>query len=184
MRAGLGLALIAQIAPVMLAGGAGAQSLDRSLLGNGGRLMSGGGQVMIGTVGQPVVGQSAGGGGSGYVTCHGWWCIEGGALVAVEDPERDEPGFTGFDRPRPNPSRGAVLLSFRLAREGRVEVVLHDVTGARVATPVSGVLPPGRHEARWDGCGPRGRHSRPGVYFVTFATEGSVIERRRIVLLR
>jgi hypothetical protein len=178
MKLALGPALLALC---VLGPDALAQSLDRGLLGNGGRVSTGGGQMVIGTIGQPAVGGSTG---TDNVVCHGWWCVERGTLVAVQDPALPAPQVTTLDHPRPNPARGSVVLAFALARAGRVEISVHDVTGARVATPVAGVLPAGRHEARWDGTGRRGDRFPAGVYFVSFTAEGRLAGRRRIALLR
>lgn len=174
----------AMLALVMLASGARAQSLDRSLIGNGGRVVSGGGHQVVGTVGQPLVGQTAVPAGPGNIVCSGWWCVERGTLVAVPDSDPPDAGRTAFDHPRPNPARGAVVLAFTLAREGRVEVALHDVAGARVGTALSGVVAAGRHEAQWDGTGLHGQRCRAGIYFVSFVVDDRTVAQRRIVLLR
>jgi hypothetical protein len=157
-----------------------AQTLDRSLIGNGGGVASGTGQVVVGTLGQPVVGQAVG---ADRVVCHGWWCVELGSLVAVGDtPPVSLP--TRLEAPRPNPTSGTVLLVFQLARPARVRVAIFDVAGTRVATPLDGMLSSGSHEARWDGIGRRGERPPAGVYFVSFTVDGRAAGRHRIVLVR
>jgi hypothetical protein len=168
---------------LVVAHDAGAQSLDRSVIGNGGLVTSGAGYQVVGTVGQPLVGGTDVPGGPGHIVCSGWWCIERGTLVAVPDVEPAESGPTSFDPPRPHPTRGAVALAFTLARGAHVEVALHDVTGARVETLVSGPLEAGRHEVRWDGAS-RGRRCGPGIYFVSFTLDGRTIHRQKLVRLR
>ncbi len=161
-----------------------APSLERGVLGCGGGASAGGGLSALGSIGQPFVGWSSdAGGGSGQV-CSGWWCVERGSLVSVPaDPSAPEQP-TSFANPRPSPTRGAVALAFHLARAGQVTVDVFDVSGARTARLLSGVLGAGPHEARWDGSGREGRRCVPGVYFVAFGVEGRVVARRRVVLLR
>jgi hypothetical protein len=160
------------------------QSLGRSLLGNGGGVVAGGGYRVPGTIGQPLVGRTDAPAGPGNLVCSGWWCVERGTVVAVRGPDPSQLGANSFDRPRPNPFAAAVVLAFTLARPAAVEVAIHDVTGARVASPESRVLEVGRHEIRWDGIGRRGQPCAPGIYFVSFTVDGHVVDRRRIVLLR
>ena len=60
----------------------------------------------------------------------------------------------------PNPFRDATTVRFRLARPGRVRLVVYDVLGRLVATPVDGFLPPGDHRLPFDA-----RRLPSGVYF-------------------
>jgi flagellar hook assembly protein FlgD len=46
-----------------------------------------------------------------------------------------------------------------------------------------GVLPSGRHRARWDGFDEDGQPVASGVYFYTMSTEGGT-ETRKMLLLR
>jgi hypothetical protein len=66
---------------------------------------------------------------------------------------------------RPNPARGEAFIPFEIAREGPVELRIYDVAGRVVKTLVSGTLPAGPHEARWDGTNDRGYRASPGTYF-------------------
>ena len=67
---------------------------------------------------------------------------------------------------RPNPARDEAAFAFELAREGVVELKVYDVAGRAVRTLVSGTLPAGAHEARWDGTTDRGGRASPGTYFI------------------
>jgi hypothetical protein len=64
----------------------------------------------------------------------------------------------------PNPSSGAVSMTFNLLRGGPVEIGLYDASGRRVANPVGPlVLEAGLHRYRWN---PR-TELPGGVYFMT-----------------
>lgn len=78
----------------------------------------------------------------------------------------------------PNPSRGAVTLSYALPVAGAVEVTVHDVAGRTVATLLSGRAEAGPHEARWDGRDADGRRAPPGVYLCRVRAGGEAVTRR------
>jgi serine protease len=78
-----------------------------------------------------------------------------------------------LDNPYPQPATDAVALSFTLPEDGRVELVVYDLAGRRVATVLDAEVTAGRHEAAWDCSG-----ASPGVYLVRLsATSGALTER-------
>jgi len=84
----------------------------------------------------------------------------------------------------PNPGVSGVgrTIVFTLSNPGPVRVDVHDLRGARVAVPVDGFFPAGRHAADWDGHDAAGRSAPPGVYFVRVSAAGREETRRMIVL--
>lgn len=56
------------------------------------------------------------------------------------------------------------------------------MNGRRVASIVSGELPAGHHEARWNAAAERGSRLAAGLYFARFVTPG-LTDSRRLVLL-
>ncbi len=94
------------------------------------------------------------------------------------------PLVTAFDAIGPNPSRGASLLSFTLARDARVEVRVLDIAGRRVGGADLGRLGAGRHEAMWSARDAGGDAARPGLYFVSLAIDGRTIGTRRMTIVR
>jgi hypothetical protein len=76
----------------------------------------------------------------------------------------------------PNPAAGRVRVTFSLPRAGRVELVVHDVLGRRVGTPLDGAwFPAGPHTFDWDTAA-----LPPGVYHARLATEAGVVTRRLV----
>jgi hypothetical protein len=70
-----------------------------------------------------------------------------------------------------NPSGPAASeFQFAMPQSGRVELVIYDVQGRRVATPVSGALGAGSHRVRWDGRTDGGAPAAAGVYFGRLTT--------------
>jgi hypothetical protein len=108
------------------------------------------------------------------------WMLFWGSTVGV-DAERGE--AHSWCRVVPNPSRGASRLEFELAAPVGVRVAVYDLAGRLVRTLLDGSFPPGRQQARWDGTGPDGQASAPGVYFYRLRA-GSWNSVRKVVVLR
>jgi len=105
-----------------------------------------------------------------------------GAVLDVPGAGRGA-GEVAIPPARPNPSLGSTHIRFILAREGRVEVALHDASGRRVRGLLAGVLGAGEHESVWDGLDDGGRRVAPGLYWVRVRA-GGVVSSRRLVRLR
>jgi hypothetical protein len=83
----------------------------------------------------------------------------------------------------PNPFRDSSTLSFALSGAGRVEVSVHDVTGALVRRVREGRMDGGAGSVVWDGTDERGRDVPAGVYFYRVRTPAGM-ETERVVRLR
>jgi len=133
-----------------------------------------------GTVGQPLVGRTAG---TIFATTGGFWPGGGAVTVDVEAPEQGEagglPGRLEFSGPAPNPSRGDVTFALSLPVEGRVRVVILDIQGRAVGHTGKGTLRPGRYRIGWDG-----RRHPAGVYLARLIVDGHPVATRRLVLIR
>jgi flagellar basal-body rod modification protein FlgD len=65
-----------------------------------------------------------------------------------------------------SPATNGARFSLELPSAGVADVVVFDVTGARVAQLVRGSLPAGRHAIAWDGLRSDGSRAAPGIYLV------------------
>jgi hypothetical protein len=83
----------------------------------------------------------------------------------------------------PNPSRGDVTISFRLARTSETTLRIFDAAGRVARTLVSGTLPAGPRSIRWDRRVASGALARPGVYIYELQADGHRAARR-LVLIR
>ncbi|MBZ0268896.1 T9SS type A sorting domain-containing protein [bacterium] len=83
----------------------------------------------------------------------------------------------------PNPFAASTGFRFDLPRQTRSRLVVYDLAGRRLRTLVSGTLPAGRHEIRWDGRDERGRQVASGVYFYRLTTDTESVTHR-VVRLR
>ncbi len=110
--------------------------------------------------------------------------------------------FTGYPRPGaaviepleegrlwlrawPNPvGREVTTLRFALARPGRIDLAVYDLSGGRVRTLSAGPQSAGVHPLSWDGRDSAGREAPAGVYFVRLSTPQGTASIRLVVLGR
>jgi aminopeptidase N len=80
----------------------------------------------------------------------------------------------------PNPFNDGTLIVFETTAAGQVDIVVYDVTGARVKTLQNGPLPPAFHRIPWDGSNDRGERVAQGVYFVDLSSPNGHVTRRAV----
>lgn len=154
-------------------------TIKRSAVGNGGGLATGGGRMLVGTVGQASIGTSAG---SGRILCAGFWCSGVGASVSVEGA--DLPTEFAFAGPAPNPAKGAVRLAITVPEASQVDLTVFDAAGRRVKVLANHSLGAGHHAWMWDLRGDAGERVCAGIYFARLVVNDRVAGSRRIVVVR
>ncbi len=80
----------------------------------------------------------------------------------------------------PNPFNGSVTISFETQVPGHFEVVIYDVTGAKVRDLDRGTVPSGFYRMVWDGTNGAGQEVSSGVYFVRLRTPQGEAFRRAV----
>lgn len=95
----------------------------------------------------------------------------------------EAPLVSGLGGNRPNPFNPATTIAFSLSKEGRVSLVVHDISGRVIAVLLDEILEAGEHVRAWDGKDSRGRDLGSGVYLVRMVA-GNLTATRKIVLLR
>lgn len=131
-----------------------------------------------GTLGQP----QAIGAMTGATTRHvaGFWARVNAAMGASG---LLPPGPVNLLRQNaPNPFNPATTITFSLAREGSVALVIHDVRGSVVATLVDSWLPAGVHAIVWSGCDNHGRRVPSGLYFYSLDVDDFHSVRKMMLL--
>ncbi len=94
------------------------------------------------------------------------------------------PSLLALYAARPSPFSGETVLHYDLPEAGRVSLRIFDVTGRLIRTVVQGVVPAGRHAARWGGQDHSGNPVASGVYFYQLEARGEVITRKVVRLAR
>jgi len=73
-------------------------------------------------------------------------------------------------------------IEYSLARMGRVEISIFDVSGRRIATLVDGNGAPGIYRSTWDGRNENGQRVASGIYFCRMVTDSKAIVKKMILL--
>ena len=110
------------------------------------------------------------------------WIDALGEPTAVSGP-LPSPDAPTLLRGHPNPFNASATITWSLAREGPVDLAVHDVTGRRVRTLVSARLAAGHHRTRWDGRDHRGAAAASGVYLVRMRS-GAESRTFKLTLIR
>lgn len=82
----------------------------------------------------------------------------------------------------PNPTVRSAAIGYALPRESRVRLSIVDLQGRTVATLVDGVMPAGRHTARWAADGATGTKNA-GIFFARFEA-GSFVATKRFAVTK
>ncbi len=110
----------------------------------------------------------------------------------LESARSDEALFTVDDTPVlvtrllpsfPNPFNPQTKIQFEIARAGRVQVAIYDLSGRLVKTLVDGHMEVGSDTRIWQGRDNEGRPVASGSYFVRLSTEGKV-DHQKVMLLK
>jgi hypothetical protein len=83
----------------------------------------------------------------------------------------------------PNPFNPSTTISFETTTSGRVQVTVHDVSGAVVATLADETMSASRHAIEWNGRSRFGHVMSSGVYFVRILHAGEV-RQQKITLVK
>lgn len=87
-------------------------------------------------------------------------------------------------RSAPNPAPGGgAALSFSLARDAQIELVIYSTSGERVRVVEKGLRRAGRHRVVWDGRDQAGDRVASGVY-VSRLSAGDLEARKKLVVMR
>lgn len=107
--------------------------------------------------------------------------INGGV---TDVPAYEQVSPVTLEQCQPNPFNPRTTIKFSTAREGRVRLLVHDISGHAVRVLVDGeIVGPGVHDVIWDGLDSAGAAVASGVYFYRIEALG-VSETKRMTLVR
>ncbi len=84
----------------------------------------------------------------------------------------------------PNPFNPSTTISYYLPAESHVTLDIFDVNGALVRRIVAGTKQEGLHRASWSGRNSHGSAVSAGIYFYRLTANGTIIDTKKMVLLR
>jgi hypothetical protein len=82
----------------------------------------------------------------------------------------------------PNPFNSALTIRFELSQSAQANLSVFSITGQRVRTIISDVLPAGKHTLQWNGLDESGMRVSSGVYFVRLETGAGTLTRRVVFM--
>jgi hypothetical protein len=77
----------------------------------------------------------------------------------------------------------ATVIHYRLTKEARVILTIHDLLGREIKTLVQHFESPGKHSAVWDGTNSHGKKVPAGIYLYRIQA-GELAEARKLILMR
>jgi hypothetical protein len=89
--------------------------------------------------------------------------------------------FTSLDQNYPNPFNPVTTMTYRLAEESRVKLIVFDCRGHAIQNLVDEVQAAGTHRIEWDGRDSEGNAVPSGIYFCRLVADGFV-ETRKMLL--
>jgi len=150
-------------------------SIPGEVVGSGGGAASGGGFILEGTVGQPVVGVMSGTGG---ITLGGFWYRPHDIATEVSEAENDLPREFALDQNYPNPFNPSTTIQFAVPKPAKVTLRVYDAIGREVVTLVDEVLVAAFHRVSFDGT-----RFASGVYFYRIQAD-AFVQTRKLILLK
>ncbi len=108
--------------------------------------------------------------------------VEGTDLIQTKGSGGGAPAGEPVVAVTPNPFNPQTRVSFAIARQGRVRVVVHDVRGRHVATLADQAFAAGEHAVTWPGCDAAGQPAPSGVYFFRVETDEGARTVRAMLL--
>ncbi len=176
---------LALILTVTLSGAAAAEApgatITRAVIASGATTVTGSGRLLMGTVGQAVIGASAA---PAHAAAHGFWTFRAPEATAVDPPGGvlTPPTAIEFAAPTPNPSHGALAFVVGLPRPAVVSLLVLDLQGRAVSTDAARSLAAGRHRLVFDPASEARVAS--GIYFARLLVDGHVEGVQKFVRIR
>jgi hypothetical protein len=104
-------------------------------------------------------------------------------IIGIEETEKITrlPVVNALSYTWPNPFRSSTQISYAIANESKVSLVVYNVLGQQIKTLVSENLDPGSYEMTWSGKDSEGRRVPAGVYFVRLITSDECFTEKIIL---
>lgn len=164
-----------------------AQEIERQVIGSGATMIydGSGNPVLLGTVGQTIIGVS------GYEAnqvdlYHGFWYMPVDGPSST--PDEPVPGEATHLWNSPNPFTSTTTIHYEIPSRSLVRLRVYDMAGNLVKTLVDGNVGQGLQNVVWDGKTETGESAATGYYYYTLDaqptdTRGQAVSYRQKMLL-
>jgi hypothetical protein len=92
--------------------------------------------------------------------------IQGSPSVVLDTPQGQHPYANFMKIGNSVMKQGTSFVRFGVAKAGRVQVSIYDVTGRKIRNLADRIFPAGEHSLQWNGTDDAGNKVARGVYFV------------------
>ena len=86
--------------------------------------------------------------------------------VNITQVDNNAPLEFGLQAPYPNPFNPSTTISFSVPQTDHVELVVYNITGAKIHTLISDTVNSGHHTVIWDGKDMNGTQVAAGIYLI------------------
>jgi len=97
--------------------------------------------------------------------------ISGEGFITLDTPHSQRPIPEFFKIGNAVMRQGPTTVRFSIAKPGRVQIGIYDVTGRKIRNLADRIFPAGEQVLRWDGTDDAGAKVARGVYFVRSSTQ-------------
>jgi hypothetical protein len=84
----------------------------------------------------------------------------------------------------PNPFNPSTVITYEMAKGGRVRIALFDISGRLIRTLVNADQPAGIHRVRWEGALDSGARAASGAYFYRITFPSGAASTKKMILLK
>jgi len=106
------------------------------------------------------------------------------SITHVEEKKSDIPEKYFLAHNYPNPFNSSTRISFHLKENAAIKLDVFDQTGRLVRVLQNGTMPSGYHNVVWNGKNKKGMDVASGVYFYRLAANHSILNMKKMLLLR
>jgi hypothetical protein len=122
---------------------------------------------------------------SNYLVFLGFWYP--GILTGITEDKASEvintnQLVTKLYNTMPNPFRSQTAIRYSLSAEGKVSILVYNITGSLVRNIINGKAMPGIYNIIWNGTNERGEKVSAGVYFCKMQTSGYSATRKILLV--
>ena len=150
--------------------------IKSSVVANGGAVLTGSSNKIVGTVGQSLIGNISN---QNNLIKSGFWEQASGLITDVETPgNKTLPKEFSLYQNYPNPFNPSTTIQFTLPKESFTKLEIFNALGQKVSTLVSENLSSGIYKYKWDAGG-----FSSGVYFYRIIAD-NFVQTKKLLLIK